>query len=54
MIYYLDYFDGNFGFLLREKEPNNLREAQEMAFKVENNWKTSGKGDLHVLVREKV
>ena len=46
MFYYLDSFDRNFGFLLREKGPNSLRDAQDKALSGEKNWLDSRKGDI--------
>ena len=45
MFYYLDSFNRNFGFLLREKGTNSLRDAQDKALSVEKNWLESRKGD---------
>jgi hypothetical protein len=46
LIYYLDSFDGELGFQIREKDPQNLRVAQELAIKIEKNMMTSGKSNL--------
>ena len=46
MFYYLDSFDRNFGFLLREKGPNSLRDAQDKELNVEKHCLDSRKGDV--------
>lgn len=44
LIYYFDSFDGELGFQIREKDPQNLKAAQEeSAVKIENNMTASGK-----------
>ena len=48
MFYYLDSFDRNFGFLLREKGPNSLRDAQDKELSGEKNWLDSRKGDIGI------
>ena len=49
MFYYLDSFDRNFGFLLREKGPNSLRDAQDKALSFEKHWLDSRKGDMFLI-----
>lgn len=37
LLYYVNAFEGNFGLLLRDKVPKDLKEAQEMEEKIKGN-----------------
>ena len=45
-LHYLDTFNGTFGFMLKEKDPTILKQAQDMAKKMERNASSVGKSDL--------
>lgn len=36
-LHYLGAFDGTFGFMLKEKNPKSLKDAQDMATRMEKN-----------------
>jgi hypothetical protein len=45
-LHYLGAFDGTFGFMLKEKDPTSLKQAQDMAKKMERDASSVGKSDL--------
>ena len=46
LISYIEYFTGDLRYQLRDKEPTDLRTAQELANKIENNMQSSGKSNI--------
>jgi hypothetical protein len=46
LIYYIEAFSGEMRYQLRDKEPTNLKIAQEMATKIDKNMQASGKSNL--------
>jgi hypothetical protein len=46
LIYYIEAFGGEMRYQLRDKEPTNLKIAQEMATKIDKNMQASGKSNL--------
>jgi hypothetical protein len=46
LIYYIEAFDGEMRYQLRDKEPTNLKASQEMAIKIDKNMQASGKSNL--------
>ena len=53
LIYYIEYFTGDLRYQLRDKEPTNLKNAQELAEKIEKNMQSSGKFNILGYAREK-
>jgi hypothetical protein len=47
LIIYTNYFEGKFGFMLRDKAPKTLVEAQEQATKIEENLSVSKVEPFH-------
>ena len=43
LITYLNSFDGQMAYQLRDREPGNLRDAFRIAINVENNLRISGR-----------
>jgi hypothetical protein len=46
LIYYIEAFNGEMRYQLRDKEPTTLKIAQEMAIKIDRNMQSSGKSNL--------
>jgi hypothetical protein len=46
LIYYIEAFGGEMRYQLRDKEPTNLKSAQEIAIKIDKNMQASGKSNL--------
>ena len=42
LIHYMDSFDGEIRYELRDKEPSNLKESQKFAIKIEKNMQFLG------------
>jgi hypothetical protein len=45
-LHYLGAFDGTFDFMLKEKDPTSLKQAHDMAKKMERNASSVGKYHL--------
>ena len=45
-LHYLGVFYGAFGFILKEKDPTSLKQAQDMAKKIDRNSSSVGKFDF--------
>ena len=46
LIFYIQAFEGEMRYQLRDKEPTNVREAQDKAIKIEKNMQDSGKSNV--------
>jgi hypothetical protein len=46
LIYYIEAFSGEMCYQLRDKEPANLKIAQETAIKIDKNMQASGRSNL--------
>jgi ribonuclease HI/transposase InsO family protein len=46
LIYYIEAFGGEMRYQLRDKEPTDLKKAQETAIKIDKNMQASGKSNL--------
>ena len=46
LISYIEAFTGDLRYQLRDKEPTNLKNAQELAEKIEKNMQSSGKSNI--------
>jgi hypothetical protein len=46
LIYYIEAFSGEMRYQLRDKEPTDLKRAQETAIKIDKNMQASGKSNL--------
>jgi hypothetical protein len=46
LIYYIEAFGGEMRYQIRDKEPTNLKVAQDIAIKIEKNMQASGKSNL--------
>ena len=46
LIYYIEAFTGDLRNQLRDKEPDDLKTAQELAEKIEKNMQSSGKSNI--------
>jgi hypothetical protein len=46
LIYYVEAFGGEMRYQLRDKEPPNLKAAQDIAVKIDKNMQASGKSNL--------
>ena len=46
LIFYVQAFEGEMRYQLRDKEPTNVREAQDKAIKIEKNMQASGKSNV--------
>ena len=46
LIYYIEAFNGDLRYQLRDKEPTDLKTAQELAEKIEKNMQSSGKSNI--------
>jgi len=46
LIYYIEAFGGEMRYQLRDKEPTNLKIAQDTTIKIDKNTKASGKSNL--------
>ena len=51
LIYYIEAFTGDLRYQLRDKEPADLKQAQELAEKIEKNMQSSGKSNLARFIR---
>ena len=52
LISYIESFTGDLRYQLRDKEPANLKTAQELAEKIEKNMQSSGKFNIPGYTRE--
>ena len=52
LISYIEAFTGDLRYQLRDKEPANLKIAQELAKKIEKNMQSSGKFNIPGYTRE--
>ena len=46
LIYYIQAFEGKITYQIRDKEPTNLRDAQEKAIKINKNMQAAGESNL--------
>jgi len=46
LIYYIEAFNGDLDYQLRDKEPTNLASAQRITIKIERNMQASGKSNI--------
>ena len=46
LIHYMESFDGEIRYQLRDKEPTDLKDAQKKAIKIERNMQASGKSNI--------
>ena len=46
LIFYFQAFEGEMRYRLRDKEPTNVREAQDKAIKIDKNMQASGKSNV--------
>ena len=46
LIHYMESFDGEIRYQLRDKEPSNLKDAQKLATKIEKNMQACGKSNI--------
>jgi hypothetical protein len=46
LIYYIEAFDGQMRYQLRDKEPTDLKKTQETAIKIDKNMQALGKSNL--------
>jgi len=51
LIYYIEAFNSEMGYQLRDKEPTNLKISQEMAINIDRNVQASGKSNLSGFTR---
>ena len=47
LVYYIEALSGKMQYQIRDKEPTNLLQAQEMAIKIDLNMQSSGESNLH-------
>ena len=47
LVYYIEALSGKMQYQIRDKEPANLLQAQEMAIKIDLNMQSSGESNLH-------
>ena len=52
LIFYIQAFEGEMRYQLRDKEPTNVREAQDKAIKIDKNMRDSGKSNVLGFSRE--
>ena len=53
LIYYIEAFTGDLRYQLRDKEPVDLKTAQELAEKIEKNMQSLGKYNIPRYTRDK-
>ena len=46
LIFYIQAFEGEMRYQLKDKEPTNVREAQDKAIKIDKNMQDSGKSNV--------
>ena len=46
MIYYIQAFDGKMTYQIRDKEPINLKDAQEKAIKIDKNMQAASRSNI--------
>ena len=51
LIYYTEAFEGEMRYQLRDKEPDNLKKAMEIAEKIDRNMQSAGKSNILGFVR---
>ena len=47
LVYYIEALSGKMQYQIRDKEPTNLLQAQEMTIKIDLNMQSSGESNLH-------
>ena len=47
LVYYIEPLSGKMQYQIRDKEPANLLQAQEMTIKIDLNMQSSGESNLH-------
>ena len=52
LIHYMESFDGEIRYQLRDKEPTDLKDAQKKAIKIERNMQAFGKSNIPGFTRE--
>ena len=51
LIYYIEAFEGEMRYQLRDKEPDNLKKAMEITEKIDRNMQSAGKSNILGFVR---